>query len=235
MIADRIRRFEKKLQANMKNIFCPVHLCLGHEQVAADLHDVLEPEDWLFSYHRNHHHYLAKGGSEQKLWDEIMGLPTGLHGGFAGSQSISDESINFHSSAIVGGMVGVATGAAYALKMNRSKAIVVCCIGDAGTEGGVFWESLNFAALHMLPIAYICENNGMSVDARLEERQARPLVQRVEAFGIFACTNVAGTIDTARRGMPSFHEAHVKLQCDHLNMSSMMPTDLYEQKDKEAA
>lgn len=235
MIAERIRQFERRLQQNMMDIFCPVHLCLGHEQVAADLHYALEPEDWLFSYHRNHHHYLAKGGSEEKLWDEIMGLPTGLHGGFAGSQSISDESINFHSSAIVGGMVGVATGAAYALKMNKSKAVVVCCVGDAGTEGGVFWESLNFAALHMLPIAYICENNGMSVDARLDERQARPLIPRVQSFGVLAHTTVSAAIEAARQGVPSFHEALVKLECDHLNMSSMMPTDLYQQKDKEAA
>src|SRR4051812_46570898 len=142
MLAERVRQFEKRLQAAMPKIMCPVHLSLGHERVAADLHASLRREDWLFSTHRNHHHYLAKGGSEQKLWDEIMGLPAGLNGGFAGSQGISDPSINFHASAIVGGLVGVATGTAYALKLNGSSAIVVCCIGDAGTEQGVFWESL---------------------------------------------------------------------------------------------
>lgn len=226
---ERVRTFEKRLQANMENIFCPTHLSLGHEVVADALHQCLRPEDWLFSTHRNHHHYLAKGGDEQKLWDEIMGLPSGLNGGFAGSQGISDPSINFHASAIVGGLVGVATGTAYALKMNGSKAIVVCCIGDGGTEAGVFWESLNFAALHRLPIAFICENNGKSVDAALSERQATALTPRVQAFGVHTFSyggGIVGALALARKGVPSFYEARVRLECDHLNMATMLPMDL---------
>lgn len=220
---ERLVAFERRLQANMRQIMCPVHLSLGHEEVAAELHECLSPGDWLFSTHRNHHHYLAKGGSEQKLWDEIMGLESGLNQGFAGSQSISDTSINFHSSAIVGGLVGVATGTAYALKLNNSRSIVVCCIGDAGTEQGVFWESINFAALHRLPIAYICENNGMSVDSRIEERQATPIPQRVQAFGIASHRYVQDAVNTTREfGWPTFCEIKVKLQCAHLNMATML-------------
>ena len=223
---ERVKAFERRLQANMANIFVPVHLCLGQEEVAADLHEWMIPQDWLFSTHRNHHHYLAKGGPEQKLWDEIMGLPTGLNGGFAGSQGISDSSINFHASAIVGGLVGVATGTAYALKMDKKPGIVVCCIGDGGTEAGVFWESLNFAALHRLPIAYICENNGMSVDARIEERQATPLGPRVASFGIDVRRHVAAALMCARANRPSFCEMKVTLACDHINMGALLPRDV---------
>jgi TPP-dependent pyruvate/acetoin dehydrogenase alpha subunit len=226
IFAQRVRRFEQRLLDNMKDIFVPVHLCLGHERVAAEIYEYIRPEDWLFSHHRNHGHYLAKGGSEEKLWDEIMGLPTGLNGGFAGSQGISDASINFHASAIVGGLVGVAAGCAYALKMNESKAIAVCCIGDGGTEAGVFWEALNFCALYRLPIAYIIENNGMSVDAKIEERQATPLIPRVAAFGIRISGNVLGALQLARMGRPSFHEAKVKLECDHINMGALLPSEV---------
>lgn len=229
---DRVRAFEKKLQAEMQHVFCPTHLSLGHEGVAAELHECLQQDDWLFSTHRNHHHYLAKGGDEQKLWDEIMGLESGLNAGFAGSQGISDESINFHASAIVGGLIGVATGTAYALALNGSKAIVVCCIGDAGTEQGVFWESMNFAALHRLPIVYVCENNGKSVDARIEERQATPIKPRVEAFGVetFASADNAMKI-TRHSRKPTFVEVKVELECAHLNMATML--DLCDQKEPE--
>ena len=220
----KVQSFERKLLANMKDIHVPVHLCLGHEGVAADLHEHLKTEDWLFSNHRNHGHFLAKGGNEDKLWDEIMGLPTGLNGGFSGSQAISDGSINFHASAIVGGLVGVATGCAYALKMNKSSAIAVCVVGDGETEAGVFWESLNFAALNHLPIAYICENNGKSVDATIGERQATPLVPRVQSFGIKISSNVVGALQMARSGRPSFHEAKVKLNCHHIYMANL-PTN----------
>ena len=224
--AQRVRQFEYRLQREMKNIFVPVHLCLGHEGVAADIHEHIRAEDWLFSHHRNHGHYLAKGGSEQKLYDETMGLPSGVNGGFAGSQGISDASINFHASAIVGGLVGVAAGTAYALKMDRSDAIVVCCIGDGGTEAGVFWEALNFCALYQLPIAYIVENNGMSVDSKIEERQATPLIPRVAAFGIKISHSVQWALHHARFGRPSFYEAKVKLECDHISMGTLLPSEV---------
>lgn len=221
----RLKAFEKRLQADMKNIFCPVHLCLGQEEVPADLHEHLRPEDWVFSTHRAHGHYLAKGGDEQKLWDEIHGLETGINGGFSGSQGFNDPKLNFHCSAIVGGLIGVATGTALALKLNGSKAIVVCCVGDAGVEQGVFWESINFAALHHLPIAYICENNGKSVDSHITERQATPIAPRVQAFGIQTFSyeyGVKGALLLARKCAPSFYEAKVKLECAHLNMATML-------------
>lgn len=220
--SDRLRAFERRLQADMHNIMCPTHLCIGQEAVPQALHECLAQEDWVFSTHRAHGHYLAKGGSEQALWDEIHGLETGINGGFSGSQGFSDEPMNFYCSAIVAGLVGVATGTAYALKMNKSKAIVVCCVGDAGTEQGVFWESLNFAALHELPIAYICENNQKSVDSHLWERQAMPIITRVSAFGLEIAAGTKDAIDIARRGKPSFHEEHCTLACAHLNMATML-------------
>ena len=216
LFAERVRQFEKRLLANMNDIFVPVHLCLGQEGVAADIHDHIRREDWLFSNHRNHGHFLAKGGSEQKLWDEIYGLESGLNQGFAGSMGISDKSINFHASGIVGGLVAAAAGCAYALKMDGSKAIAVCCVGDAGTEAGVFWEAANFSVLHHLPIAFIVENNGMSVDSPIAERQATPLVPRAAAFGLRISGNVEGAIRMARDGKPSFHEARVTLEGQHI-------------------
>ena len=218
---ERVTAFERKLQQNLDQVFCPVHLCLGHERVAAELHECVRPSDWLFSYHRNHGHYLAKGGSEEKLWDEIMGRESGINGGFAGSQGIVDPSINFHASAIVGGLVGVATGCAYALRGASDHSVVISIVGDAGTEQGVFWESLNFAALHRLPILYIVENNGMSIDSRIEDRQFAALVPRARAFGMEIATTVAAGVDAARHRMPSFYEARVKLQCDHINGATM--------------
>lgn len=220
MIEKKILDFEKKLQKNLKDIFCPIHLSIGHEIVAIDLHENLKKKDWLYSYHRNHHHYLAKGGSERKLWDEIMGKKSGLNKGFAGSQSITDSKINFHSSAIVGGLIGVAAGTALAIK--KTKNIVVCCIGDAGTEQGVFWEALNFIKLYNLPIVYICENNRKSVDAHISERQAVPISERVKSFKIKIFNSAKKAIKyTKKTRKPSFAEIKLKLKCAHINMSTM--------------
>lgn len=221
--ADRLRKFERRLQDDMHNIHCPTHLCIGQEEVPEQLHVCLRADDWVFSTHRAHGHALAKGVDEQALWDEIHGLETGLNGGFSGSQGFSDPTHNFHCSAIVGGLVGVATGTALALKQDKKDAIVVCCIGDAGTEQGVFWEALNFAVLHKLPIAFICENNGKSVDSLIEERQAMPLHSRAKAFGAMLGSSVSGAIEFARANRPSFYEHKCSLACDHLNMSVLLP------------
>lgn len=220
---DRLVAFEKRLQADMANIFNPTHLCLGQEEVPVAIHENVRPQDWVFSTHRAHGHALAKGVSEQALWDEIHGLETGINGGFSGSQGFSDIKNHFYCTAIVGGSVGIATGVAYALKLNKSDAISICCIGDAGTEQGVFWEAVNFAALHKLPIAFICENNQNSVDAHISERQATPISPRAEAFGLKLGGSVEGAMKLARNGIPSFHEQMVVLKCDHLNMATMLP------------
>lgn len=228
-----IRNFERRLQEDMKNIYCPTHLSLGHEDVAVALARVIRPSDWLFSTHRNHHHYLAKGGDPDRLWDEIHGLESGLNQGFAGSQAITDKKLRFHSSAILGGLVGVAAGVAYAEMLNSTGNVVVCCLGDAATEQGVFWETLNFAALYKIPLCFVIENNGKSVDAHLWERQAVELIPRVEAFGIGIAETVEDAVIGCRaRCLPTLVEQKVTIECAHLNMATML--DLCDQKEPES-
>ena len=181
---DRVRAFELALAERIDEFKCAVHLCLGQEDVPDALAAGLRERDWLFSTHRSHGHYLAKGGSAERLLAELEGKETGINAGFSGSQGFSDPSINFHSTAIVGGLIGAATGVAHSLKMDGDEGIVVCCLGDAATEQGVFWEALNYAALHRLPILFVVENNGLSVHAPLALRQSTPLNNRVRGFGL---------------------------------------------------
>ena len=207
-----IREFEEYLLERMDEFKCPVHLCIGQEEVPHALSHFLRKDDWLFSTHRSHGHYLAKRGDPQKLIDEIRGLESGLNEGFAGSMSYSDPEINFHASAIVGGLIGVATGTALGLKLSGSDAIVVCCVGDGATEQGVFWESVNFSVVKQLPILFICENNQYSTHVHVSERQATPIWKRVAAFGMPSSLGV-----WLRRELPAFIEVPVVRRCAHAN------------------
>ena len=225
---ERLRAFEFKCQEHMAEFKCPVHLCLGQEEVPAVLHENLRPEDWLFSTHRNHGHYLAKGGSEQKLWDEILGLESGVNAGWAGSQCFSDPSINFHATAIVGGLIGIAVGTALSLKLARNPGIVVCCIGDGATEQGVFWESLNFVATQKIPIVFICENNGYSVHAPLACRQEGSIASKVRAFGVPPFNHTAAALGYVRQreGGAAFVEVECQRECNHVgNMPDFRTSD----------
>ena len=215
---ERLVAFEERCARDMPNLKCSVHLCSGQEAVPEALSGLLTPEDWLFSTHRNHGHYLAKGGSEEKLWNEILGKDTGVNGGFSGSQSYSASSINFHATAIVGGLIGVATGTALALKLYGSPHRVVCCIGDAATEQGIFWESANFAALHKLPILFVCENNRLSVHAPIRSRQASPIALRAHAFGLRVYRSPKGLRKAFAEGrLPAFAEVSVSRDCNHVS------------------
>jgi pyruvate dehydrogenase E1 component alpha subunit len=75
------------------------------------------------------------------------------------------------TSAIVGGAVPIATGAALAARIKGEDRVVVVFLGDATTEEGVTAESLNFAALKKIPIVFFCENNFYSVQSPLFTRQ----------------------------------------------------------------
>jgi pyruvate dehydrogenase E1 component alpha subunit len=217
--AERLSTFERGLESRMRDFRCAVHLCLGQEGVPAVLAEKLRPADWLFSTHRSHGHYLAKGGSEAALVAEIEGREEGVNGGFSGSQSFCDPALRFHSTAIVGGLIGVAVGAAQAEQMAGSGNIVVCCIGDAATEQGIFWEALNYTALHRLPLAFVCENNGLSVHAPLALRHARPLKDRVLAFGVSYWEGLGelSRLLEFRHLLPAFVEVNVTRECKHVS------------------
>lgn len=165
---------------------CPVHLSIGQEAIAAGVGEALCAADVVMSNHRSHAHYLAKGGSLKRMLAEIYGRATGCAGGWGGSQHLIDLSVNFlGATPIVGGTIPVATGAAWAAQMNSDNSIAVAFMGDGATEEGVWHESLNFAALHRLPIMYVCENNLFSVNTPLRERQpARPISGLAVAHGL---------------------------------------------------
>ena len=84
----------------------------------------------------------------------------------------------------VGDCVSIATGAALAMKLaGDTEHCAVAWFGDSVPETGQFWESLNFAALHRLPLLYVCEDNGYSTQTSLWERQLGvPLEERLEPW-----------------------------------------------------
>lgn len=153
---------------------CPVHLSVGQEWAAVALCEVLDKNDLMVSTHRSHAHYLAKGGKLKAMIAELYGKATGCSGGHGGSMHLTDWDCGFvASTSIVGGTIPVGVGLAFAKKMKRETGISVVCIGDAATEEGVFFESLNFATLHNLPVLFFVENNGFSCDTPRRDRRVK--------------------------------------------------------------
>lgn len=187
-----IRRLELRLAEiyHTDAIKSPVHLSVGQEAIAVGVCDPLEKDDIVSNTYRCHATYIAKGGDLQQMMAELYGKSTGCAGGKAGSMHLIDMQHGvLGASAVVGTTIPVATGYALALqrqaKVTGKQRVVVSVFGDGGTEEGCFYESLNFAALHNLPILYVCENNRLAIHTPLEKRWAtEQLCQRVATFGI---------------------------------------------------
>jgi TPP-dependent pyruvate/acetoin dehydrogenase alpha subunit len=85
----------------------------------------------------------------------------------------------------VGTTIPTAVGYAYAFRYQGKDSVVASFFGDGASEEGVFYESLNFAALKKLPIIFICENNSYAIHTHQSCRQVKAnLCERVESFDI---------------------------------------------------
>lgn len=165
----------------------PTHFGVGQEAIAVGVCAALSIDDVVYSHHRSHNHFLAKGGSIYRLAAELFGRVTGCSKGRGGSVHLTDLSCGFiASSAILGQSMAAATGSALSFKMDADDRIATAFFGDAVSEEGAFYESLNFAALHNLPVLYVCENNGYATESPFEIRQPQgsSISQRVSSFNI---------------------------------------------------
>lgn len=227
----RIRKAELKIAElyHHNEMRTPVHLCIGQEGVSAGVCANLKADDTVFSNHRGHGHYLAKGGNLRAMIAELYNKDTGCSRGRGGSMHLIDVSAGLPgSSSIVGGCIPLAAGAALSSVLQRNNRVSVAFFGEGGVEEGVFYESLNFAKLKKLPVVFVCENNLYAVCSPLTNRQpASEIYRRGEPFSIpgyqvdgnnvievFRAANKA--IAGARMGNgPSLLECSTYRLCDH--------------------
>ena len=205
----RIRRVEEALARRYaeQEMRCPMHLCIGQEAIATGVCAALQSTDLVFSNHRAHGHYLAKGGNLGAMIAELYGRADGCCGGRGGSMHLIDLDAGFMGATpIVGGTVPLAVGSAWASQLRTSSEVTVVFFGDGCFEEGVIHESMNFAALHKLPLVFVCENNDFSVYTPLKERQPeRPIYRIAEAHGLQSSrgdgNDVEATLGLARRAV----------------------------------
>lgn len=171
----KIRRFEEKVVElyPAQDMRSPVHLYIGHEAIAAGVCLNLRKDDYVFSNHRGHGHCIAKGMDMKPMLAEFYGKKTGCCRGKGGSMHLVDpERGILGTSAIVGGGLPLAVGAALAAVMQGSDRVSVAFFGDGAVDEGSFHESLNFASLKKLPVVFVCENNFYATNSHQSARHS---------------------------------------------------------------
>ena len=185
----KVRLTEETLAERYKQqeMRTPAHFGSGQEAVAVGVCHALRTNDVVFTHHRSHNHFLAKGGTTYELAAELYGRADGCSGGRGGSVHLTAPEVGFiASSAILGEMTAVAVGAALAFQMDKSDRVAVTFFGEGAMDEGSFYESINYAAIKKLPVLFVCENNLYATESPLHVRQSpgTDLCERVRAFKI---------------------------------------------------
>jgi TPP-dependent pyruvate/acetoin dehydrogenase alpha subunit len=183
----RIRRFEEKLAQLFKRGQLPgfVHLYIGEEAVAVGVCSALRTDDRITSTHRGHGHLLAKGASVAKMMAELFGRVDGYCRGKGGSMHIVSFDLGIvGTNGIVGGGIPIGTGSAWGDQQLGRDNVTVVFFGDGAANQGVFFESMNLAAIWKLPVIFVCENNGYSEWTPTEKLTAGKIAERGQPMGI---------------------------------------------------
>lgn len=185
----RIRRAEETIAElyKEKEMRTPTHFGIGQEAVAVGVCEALEKTDVVYSHHRCHTHYLAKGGSLLGLIAELYGREDGCSRGRGGSVHLTALQMGFAgSSPILGEGVALAVGSALAFRMDAVSRVAVTFFGEGTCDEGVFYESLNYASVNKLPVLFVCENNLYATESPISIRQAKgtELCERARAFKV---------------------------------------------------
>ena len=197
------------------------HLCIGQEALAVGMASVLRPTDIVSATYRGHGIALALGLSPESVLGEIMGKTVGCCGGVGGSMHLSNMELGLlPTSAIIGGGMPVAAGAALSFQTRGTDDVAVAVFGDGATNIGAFHETLNLAAIWNLPIVFICDNNvygeysRIDITTPLEDLHHRGESYRMPHYAIDGMDiaavqeGIQKAVDLARSGKgPTFIEA----------------------------
>ncbi len=189
------------------------HPYIGMEAVGVGVMLALRADDYVTSTHRGHGHTIAKGGDPKRMMAELLGRATGYSGGKGGSMHIADmDKHMLGANGIVGGGMGLATGAALTARLQQTGSVAACFFGDGALAQGILHETTNLAAIWKLPVVYICENNQYAMSTRSDWSVAGgDPARRAQGYGIpgvsvdgmdlFAVFSAASDlVERARRG-----------------------------------
>lgn len=180
----------------------------GHETLAV-LADCLGKDDFIYPYYRERALALARGVSNYEMALAFFARADSCSAGRLMSSHYSDPDLNIFPSATPTGLQCLpAAGTAWAFSLRGQSNAVLCCIGDASTRQGEFYEAWCFALQEELPIVFVVEDNGYGITTPTRKMtpwnigalatERRAVVDGRDAQAVYNCGQQL--LDEARRG-----------------------------------
>jgi 2-oxoisovalerate dehydrogenase E1 component alpha subunit len=160
----------------------------GHEAVQAGTGlAFVRGKDILFPYYRNTGITLACGLPLGDLFRSQFARATDRTKGRQIINHTTARELGIASiSSIIAAQCTHAVGAAFAIKHRKeADRAVFCQFGEGATSEGEWHEALNFAAVHRLPIIFICENNRWAISTPQSKQMVNPdVAARATGYGM---------------------------------------------------
>ncbi len=152
--------------------------CQGHEAVqigsvwAASKH----PGTTFFPYYRDLGMMVALGVSPLEI---MLSFTAKAGERFSGARQFPlhgaiPELNVINLSNVVATQIPQAVGYALGGKLQGNNNISITTFGDGACSEGDFHEGMNFAAIHKLPVIFLCENNKYAISVPLNKQMAIP-------------------------------------------------------------
>lgn len=159
----------------------------GHEAVQAGAAVAFEPgTDILVPYYRDLGLDVGIGLSSYEVLLSLFGRAADHSAGRQFPHHYASRKLGLYSiSSVIAAQLPHAVGAAYAIKFRGEKRSVLVTCGDGATSEGEWHESMNFAAIHRLPVVFLVENNEWAISTPLSKQMAQPdIYKRAEGYGM---------------------------------------------------
>jgi len=171
-----IRRFEERASQmygmGLIGGFC--HLYIGQEAVVVGMKMASKEGDQFITGYRDHGHMLAAGMDPKGVMAELTGRFAGYSHGKGGSMHMFSRAENFYGGhGIVGAMVPLGTGLAFANRYRKNDHVCLTFFGDGAANQGQVYESFNMAELWKLPVVYVIENNRYAMGTSVTRSSAQ--------------------------------------------------------------
>ena len=199
------RVFEHKLGALYRQgcIVGAVYLGMGQEAIATGVVSLLQKDDYFSTVARGLAGWFYRGVPPGEVMARWLGRDIApSHGRELGLflADLSNYGIAPYHNGSMASWIPSGAGFALAFKYRRQPRVYAALTGDGATSPGDFYEGLNFAAIHHLPLVVIVENNCYAYSTpNALQMPVCNVADRAPAFNIPAAIGFGNDIFEVRR------------------------------------
>jgi 2-oxoisovalerate dehydrogenase E1 component alpha subunit len=160
----------------------------GHEGIHAGAAAAFaRGRDILVPYYRDIGLCIGIGMDPEQVLLGMFARGADIAGGRQFPNHYTNHALGLMSiSSIIAAHLPHAAGAAYAMKLRKERGrAVLATFGDGATSEGEWHESMNFAAVHALPIVFLCENNEWAISTpRSRQMAVSSIASKAAGYGM---------------------------------------------------